>query len=151
EQVEAGRCWRCDSEVTPREIEGWFFKITAYAEELLAWCDRLPGWPERVLTMQRNWIGKSEGAEVDLPVEGAPRGRNDAPLRIRVFTTRPDTSFGMTYVVLAPEHPLVDRLLVDDAERERVAGFRAEVARESEIERLAADRPKRGLRLTARA
>jgi leucyl-tRNA synthetase len=143
EQVEAGRCWRCDSEVTPREIEGWFFKITAYAEELLAWCDRLPGWPERVLTMQRNWIGKSEGAEFDLPVIGAP------DLRVRVFTTRPDTAFGMTYAVLAPEHPLVDRLLADDAERQRVAAFRAEVARESEIERLAADRPKRGLRLSA--
>jgi leucyl-tRNA synthetase len=144
EQVEAGRCWRCDSEVTPREIEGWFFKITAYAEELLAWCDRLPGWPERVLTMQRNWIGKSEGAEFDLPVEGS------GDLKIRVFTTRPDTSFGMTYVVLAPEHPLVDRLVTDAAERERVTAFRAEVARESEIERLAADRPKRGLRLAAR-
>jgi leucyl-tRNA synthetase len=145
EQVEAGRCWRCDSEVAPREIEGWFFKITAYAEELLAWCDRLPGWPERVLTMQRNWIGKSEGAEFDLPVDG----RDD--LRIRVFTTRPDTVFGMTYAVLAPEHPLVDRLLADEDERRRVAAFRAEVARESEIERLAADRPKRGLRLSARA
>ncbi len=145
EQVEAGRCWRCDSEVAPREIEGWFFKITAYAEELLAWCDRLPGWPERVLTMQRNWIGKSEGAEFDLPVEG----RGD--LRVRVFTTRPDTVFGMTYAVLAPEHPLVDRLIGDEAERGRVAAFRAEVARESEIERLAADRPKRGLRLSARA
>jgi leucyl-tRNA synthetase len=145
EQVEAGRCWRCDSEVTPREIEGWFFKITAYAEELLAWCDRLPGWPERVLTMQRNWIGKSEGAEFDLPVEG----RGD--LRVRVFTTRPDTVFGMTYAVLAPEHPLVDRLIGDEAERGRIAAFRAEVARESEIERLAADRPKRGLRLSARA
>jgi leucyl-tRNA synthetase len=144
EQVEAGRCWRCDSEVTPREIEGWFFKITAYAEELLAWCDRLPGWPERVLTMQRHWIGKSEGAEFDLPLEGSD-------LRIRVFTTRPDTSFGMTYVVLAPEHPLVDRLIADETERQRVAEFRAEVARQSEIERLAADRPKRGLRLTARA
>ena len=166
EQVEAGRCWRCDSEVTPREIEGWFFKITAYAEELLAWCDRLPGWPERVLTMQRNWIGKSEGAEFDLPIEGrseapegapgeradAPAERADAPAeRIRVFTTRPDTSFGMTYVVLAPEHPLVDRLIAADAERQRVTAFRAEVARESEIERLAADRPKRGLRLSARA
>jgi leucyl-tRNA synthetase len=159
EQVEAGRCWRCDSEVTPRDIDGWFFKITAYAEELLAWCDRLPGWPERVLTMQRNWIGKSEGAEFDLPIErrgDAPARRGDAPgdaseMRIRVFTTRPDTSFGMTYVVLAPEHPLVDRLIANDAERERVATFRAEVARESEIERLAADRPKRGLRLSARA
>ncbi len=144
EQVEAGRCWRCDSEVTAREIEGWFFKITAYADELLAWCDRLPGWPERVMTMQRNWIGRSEGAEFDLPVAGRPG------LAVRVFTTRPDTGFGMTYAVLAPEHPLVDALVTDEAERAAVAAFRAEVARESEIERLAADRPKRGLRLAAR-
>ena len=144
EQVEAGRCWRCDSEVTPREIDGWFFKITAYADELLAWCDRLTGWPERVITMQRNWIGRSEGAEFDLAVAG----RSD--LAIRVFTTRPDTVFGMTYAVLAPEHPLVDRLLTDDAERRAVTEFRGEVARESEIERLAADRPKRGLRLRAK-
>jgi leucyl-tRNA synthetase len=143
EQVEAGRCWRCDSEVTPRDIDGWFFKITAYADELLAWCDRLPGWPERVLTMQRNWIGRSEGAEFDLPVAGRPE------LTVRVFTTRPDTAFGMTYAVLAPEHPLVDRLLADEAERARVAAFQAEVARQTEIERLAADRPKRGLRLGA--
>jgi leucyl-tRNA synthetase len=144
EQVEQGRCWRCDSEVTPREIEGWFFKITAYAEELLDWCDRLPGWPERVLVMQRNWIGRSEGAEFDLAVAGRP------DLRIRVFTTRPDTGFGMTYAVLAPEHPLVDQLVTGEAERAAVAAFRAEVTRQSEIERLAADRPKRGLRLSAR-
>ena len=145
EQVEAGRCWRCDSEVTAKEIEGWFFKITQYAEELLEWCDRLPGWPERVLTMQRNWIGKSEGAEFDLPVVGRPG------LAIRIFTTRPDTAFGMTYAVLAPEHPLVDTLVTEAAERARVQAFGKEVARESEIERLAADRPKRGLRLAARA
>src|SRR6267142_2644032 len=143
EQVEDGRCWRCDSEVTPREIEGWFFKITAYADELLAWCDRLPGWPERVMTMQRNWIGKSEGAEFDLPVAGA------SGLAIRVFTTRPDTAFGMTYAVLAPEHPRVDRVVTNPDERAVVAQFRAEVARQSEIERTAADRPKRGLRLSA--
>ena len=144
EQVEDGRCWRCDSEVAPKELDGWFFKITAYADELLAWCDRLPGWPERVLTMQRNWIGRSEGAEFDLPVVGRP------DLSLRVFTTRPDTVFGMTYAVLAPEHPLVDQLVGDARERAAVAAFRAEVARESEIERLAADRPKRGLRLSAR-
>src|SRR5438309_999684 len=144
EQVEDGHCWRCDSVVTPREIDGWFFKITDYAEELLAWCDRLPGWPERVLTMQRNWIGKSEGAEFDLRVDGRP------DLSIRVFTTRPDTVFGMTYAVLAPEHPLVDRVVGDAAERETVTRFRAEVSRQSEIERTAADRPKRGLRLSVR-
>jgi leucyl-tRNA synthetase len=145
EQVENGLCWRCDSEVATKDIEGWFFKITDYAEELLAWTERLPGWPERVLTMQRNWIGRSEGAEFELPVAG----RGD--LAITVFTTRPDTSFGMTYAVLAPEHPLVDRLVTDPGEAERVRIFRQEVARESEIERLAADRPKRGLRLAARA
>jgi leucyl-tRNA synthetase len=144
EQVEVGRCWRCDSEVVTKDIESWYFKITAYAEELLEWCDRLPGWPERVLTMQRNWIGKSEGAEFDLPVVGRPG------LAIRVFTTRPDTSFGMTYAVLAPEHPLVDQLVADPREGAAVAAFRAEVARETEIERLATDRPKRGLRLQAR-
>jgi len=145
EQVEAGRCWRCDSEVTIREIDGWFFKITDYAQELLDWCDRLPGWPERVLTMQRNWIGRSEGAEFALPVSGRP------DVKIPIYTTRPDTSFGMTYAVLAPEHPLVDTLVADAQERSGVDAFRAEVARESEIERLATDRPKRGLRLKARA
>ncbi len=145
EQVEAGRCWRCEAEVVPKEVEGWFFKITAYAEELLSWCDRLRGWPERVLTMQRNWIGKSEGAEFTLPVAEKP------DCSIRVFTTRPDTSFGMTYAVLAPELPLVDRLLADPEERAAVQAFRAEVSRQSEIERLAVDRPKRGLRLRARA
>ncbi|HSE95424.1 MAG TPA: leucine--tRNA ligase [Methylomirabilota bacterium] len=145
EQVEAGHCWRCDSEVVPREIEGWYFRITAYAEELLAGCDRLPGWPERVLTMQRNWIGKSAGAEFDLPVTGQPG------LAIRVFTTRPDTAFGMTYAVLAPEHPLVDRLVTDADERAAVEAFRTVVARQSEIERLATDRPKRGLRLRVQA
>ena len=145
EQVEAGRCWRCDSEVITREVDGWFFKITDYAQELLDWCDRLPGWPERVLTMQRNWIGRSEGAEFALPVVGRP------DVKLVIYTTRPDTSFGMTYAVLAPEHPLVDALVADDEERARVDAFRAEVARESEIERLASDRPKRGLRLRARA
>jgi leucyl-tRNA synthetase len=143
EQVEAGRCWRCDSEVVKRDIEGWFFKITEYAEELLAWCDRLPGWPERVMTMQRNWIGKSEGAEFDLAVAGRPH------LSLRVFTTRPDTAFGMTYAVLAPEHPLVDALVADGRERGEVERFRAEVLKESEVERTAEDRPKRGLRLSA--
>jgi leucyl-tRNA synthetase len=131
--------------VTIREIDGWFFKITEYAQELLDWCDRLPGWPERVLTMQRNWIGRSEGAEFALPVAGRPA------VKITIFTTRPDTSFGMTYAVLAPEHPLVDALATDEAERRRIDAFRAEVARETEIERLATDRPKRGLRLDARA
>jgi leucyl-tRNA synthetase len=145
EQVEAGRCWRCDSEVVIKEVDGWFFKITDYAQELLDWCDRLPGWPERVLTMQRNWIGRSEGAEFVLPVAGRP------DVKIPIYTTRPDTSFGMTYAVLSPEHPLVDTLVADAEERRAVDAFRVEVARESEIERLATDRPKRGYRLRVRA
>jgi leucyl-tRNA synthetase len=144
EQVESGRCWRCESEVTKRDIDGWFFKITAYAEELLDWCDRLTGWPERVITMQKNWIGRSEGAEFDLPVVG------HSGLRVRVFTTRPDTAFGMTYAVLAPEHPLVDQLVTASDERAEVERFRAEVLKQSEQERVAEDRPKRGLRLSAR-
>ena len=144
EQVESGRCWRCESEVTKRDIDGWFFKITSYAEELLDWCDRLTGWPERVITMQKNWIGRSEGAEFDLPVVGHPG------LTVRVFTTRTDTVFGMTYAVLAPDHPLVDRLVTASGEKAEVERFRAEVLKQSEQERIAEDRPKRGLRLSAR-
>ena len=144
EQVEGGRCWRCESEVSKRDIDGWFFKITAYADELLDWCDRLTGWPERVITMQKNWIGRSDGAEFDLPVVGHP------DLRIRVFTTRPDTAFGMTYAVLAPEHPLVDRLVTELGEQAEVERFRAEVLKQSEQERVAEDRLKHGLRLSAR-
>ena len=143
EQVEDGRCWRCESEVSKRDIDGWFFRITAYADELLDWCDRLTDWPERVITMQKNWIGRSEGAEFDLPVVGRP------DLKVRVFTTRPDTGFGMTYAVLAPEHPLVDRLVTEPAEQAKVERFRAEVLKQSEQERVAEDRPKHGLRLSA--
>jgi leucyl-tRNA synthetase len=97
EQVENGGCWRCDTEVTLKELNQWFFKITDYAEELLADLDHLTHWPERVLTMQRNWIGKSYGAQIDFPVDGAEP--------IRVFTTRQDTLWGATFMSLAPEHP----------------------------------------------
>jgi leucyl-tRNA synthetase len=97
EQVENGGCWRCDTQVALKELDQWFFKITDYAEELLADLDRLTHWPERVLTMQRNWIGKSQGAEIDFPVPGADP--------IRVFTTRQDTLWGATFMSLAPEHP----------------------------------------------
>jgi leucyl-tRNA synthetase len=99
EQVEAGACWRCGTPVIQREQDGWFFKITKYAAELLEWCDKLTGWPERVLIMQRNWIGRSEGARIlfDLERGGDP---------IEVFTTRPDTVYGATFMSLAPEHPL---------------------------------------------
>jgi leucyl-tRNA synthetase len=144
EQVEGGRCWRCESEVAKRDIDGWFFKITAYADELLDWCDRLTDWPERVITMQKNWIGRSEGAEFDLPVVSRP------DLKVRVYTTRPDTVFGMTYAVLAPEHPLVDQLVTAPGEQAEIERFRAEVLKQSEQERVAEDRPKRGFKLSAR-
>jgi leucyl-tRNA synthetase len=100
EQVIDGLCWRCDSKVLPKDMHGWFFRITDYAEELLAGCDNLTGWPEKVLTMQRNWIGKSIGAEIDFPVDGTSQ-------HLTIFTTRPDTIFGATFMSVAPEHPLV--------------------------------------------
>ncbi|TMM15276.1 MAG: leucine--tRNA ligase [Actinobacteria bacterium] len=122
-----GTCERSGDVVAKRDLEQWFFRITAYAEELLNALDDLD-WPDRVKTMQRNWIGRSEGAEFDLPVEGRP------DLSVRVFTTRPDTSFGMTYAVLAPEHPLVDELTVP-GQRAAVDELLARVARSTEIER----------------
>ncbi len=103
EQVVDGGCWRCGTPVVIRELEQWFFRITHYADELLEATDRLTDWPEKVLTMQRNWIGKSTGARVKFAVDG-PSG--DA---IEVFTTRIDTIYGATFVLLAPEHPLVQR------------------------------------------
>jgi leucyl-tRNA synthetase len=119
EQVEDGLCWRCGSKVESRELQQWFFRITAYAEELLAGCDRLAGgWPERVLTMQRNWIGKSVGAEVKFALLDPKPPDSDS---ITVFTTRPDTLFGATFMSLAVEHPLVMQLA-------RAAGREAEVA-----------------------
>jgi leucyl-tRNA synthetase len=104
EQVVDGACWRCGSVVEQRSLEQWFFKITAYADELLAGLDTLSEWPEKVVVMQRNWIGRSEGARLTFPVVGA------ANVGIEVFTTRIDTIYGATFVVLAPEHPLVDSL-----------------------------------------
>jgi len=127
EQVLAdGTCERSGDLVDRRELEQWFFRITAYADELLAGLDDL-AWPERVKTMQRNWIGRSEGAEFDLAVQGIDE-------RIRVFTTRPDTGFGMTFVVLAPEHPLVP-VITTDAQRDAVSAFVKRVSQESDLER----------------
>ena len=116
EQVVDGRCWRHeDTIVEQRDLVQWFFRITAYAQELLDDLDKLEGWPEKVRTMQRNWIGRSEGTEVEFGVENRSE-------KIRVFTTRVDTIFGATSVQLAPEHPLVTALAVDDAGlREQVA------------------------------
>ncbi|MCF8085585.1 MAG: leucine--tRNA ligase [Desulfohalobiaceae bacterium] len=114
EQVEDGQCWRCDSKVQERSLKQWFIRITEYAEELLRDLDTLQqGWPERVIAMQRNWIGRSEGAEIDFPVQGSEES-------IRVFTTRPDTLFGATFMSLAPEYPRLEQLLPEGGDRERV-------------------------------
>jgi leucyl-tRNA synthetase len=121
EQVVEGACWRCGSTVVTRDLEQWFFRITAYADELLAGLDQLTDWPEKVVVMQRNWIGRSEGARVRFPVPGADP--------IEVFTTRIDTIYGATFVLLAPEHPYVERFAAESADpgafRERVRTFRA--------------------------
>jgi leucyl-tRNA synthetase len=122
EQAEGGLCWRCHSKVEERELDQWFLKITAYQDELLDDMAQLPAWPERVLVQQRNWIGRSSGAEVDFPVEGSEP--------ITVFTTRIDTIFGGTFLVLAPEHPRLDALIAgtpaEADTREKVARLRAQ-------------------------
>jgi leucyl-tRNA synthetase len=124
EQVlEGGVCWRCGNVVEQRELEQWFFRITAYADELLKGLDTLTDWPEKVVVMQRNWIGRSEGARIKFPVAGA------AGSEIEIFTTRIDTIYGATFVLLAPEHRMVDRFADESADpkafRERVQKFRA--------------------------
>ncbi|BDG61458.1 leucine--tRNA ligase [Caldinitratiruptor microaerophilus] len=138
EQVVEGRCWRCDSVVTKKNLEQWFFRITAYADELLEDLDKLPKWPERVRIMQRNWIGRSEGCEIVFRVEGTGEP-------IPVFTTRPDTVFGVTYMVLAPEHPLVERLIEGKPQADEVRRFVEWVRTQSEIARTAEDVEKVGL------
>ncbi len=132
-----GTCERSGDLVVRRNLEQWFFRTTAYADELLDALDELD-WPERVKTMQRNWIGRSEGAELDLPVAGRPG------LAVRVFTTRPDTIFGMTYAVLAPEHPLVDTLTTDE-QRPAVDELRRWAASASDIERTSSEAGGRSL------
>jgi len=137
EQVEDGGCWRCDTEVVQKELEQWFFKITDYAEELLEFTNKLPGWPERVLTMQRNWIGKSIGCEIDFQLDG----RDGA---IRVFTTRPDTLFGATFMSLAPEHPMALELTAPER-RAEVEAFIDKVKKTDRIARTADDLEKEGV------
>ncbi len=130
EQVEAGMCWRCGQAVRQKKLWQWFFRISDFAEDLLVHCDQLPGWPEKVLTMQKNWIGKSIGAEIDFPVAG----RKEV---IKVFTTRHDTVCGATFMCLAPEHPLVSALSAGTPQEEEVRAF---------VERIALqDRSDRGL------
>ncbi|HAO93999.1 MAG: leucine--tRNA ligase [Deltaproteobacteria bacterium GWB2_55_19] len=111
EQVEDGLCWRCDSTVEMKDLEQWFLKITHYAEELLDFTYKLPGWPERVLVMQRNWIGKSVGAEVDFKIEG----RDES---IKIFTTRPDTLYGVTFMSIAAGHPMTERITTPEKKTE---------------------------------
>jgi leucyl-tRNA synthetase len=113
EQVIDEKCWRCDSTVIQKKLEQWFFRITHYAEELLQGCDGLKGWPERVVLMQKNWIGKGEGVEVDFPIEGLGE-------KLRIFTTRPDTLFGVTFMCIAPEHPLSEKLIQDKSSLDAV-------------------------------
>jgi leucyl-tRNA synthetase len=137
EQVEDGSCWRCDSTVEQKELEQWFFRITDYAEELLEHTNKLPGWPERVLTMQRNWIGKSYGCEIDFPLEGHLSA-------IKVFTTRQDTLFGATFMSLAPEHPMALELTTPE-NREQVAAFIDKVQKTEKTKRTAEDFEKEGV------
>jgi leucyl-tRNA synthetase len=138
EQVEDGLCWRCDSEVVHKELSQWFLRITAYADELLDCLTTLgKGWPERVLTMQRNWIGKSHGMEIDFPIE-------DRDESITVFTTRQDTLYGATFMSLAPEHPLVESLIEGKPEADAVRTFKDKVDRMDNIVRTAEDLEKEG-------
>ncbi len=148
EQVDGeGRSWRSGALVEKRQLRQWFLKITAYADQLLDDLPKLEGWPERVRTMQANWIGRSSGAELDFALvdsEGQPTGES-----ITVFTTRPDTIFGVSYVVLAPEHPLVARLTTAD-QAIAVETFCDLVSRQSDQERTAEDGPKQGVPIGAR-
>ncbi len=143
EQVIDGRCERCGNEVTKRELTQWYFKITDYAQELLDDLDDLaPTWPERVINAQRNWIGRSEGAHVTFPVEGHEP--------IAVYTTRPDTLFGATFMVVAADAALAGELVTDE-QRPAYDSYLAEVRKASDIERLATDRPKTGVFLGVQA
>ncbi|QJB55436.1 leucine--tRNA ligase [Pseudodesulfovibrio sp. zrk46] len=139
EQVEEGLCWRCDSEVEQKDMEQWFLRITDYADELLKDLESLEGgWPERVLTMQRNWIGKSYGAELTFQVK-------DMDKTIDVFTTRPDTLYGATFMSVAAEHPMVEELIADADNKEEIAAFVNNIKNMDRIKRGADDLEKEGI------
>ncbi len=138
EQVVDGQCWRCETVVEQKELSQWFFKITQYAQELLDYCDRLTGWPERVLAMQKNWIGRSEGVEVDFPLA-------DGQGVLKIFTTRQDTLFGATFVVLAPEHPMVQQLIQEKTQAGEVTQFVLRVRQQDKKIRTAQDLEKEGV------
>src|SRR5262249_49360343 len=137
EQVvgEQNVCERCGTPVIQKEMESWYFKITDYTERLLNDLENVD-WPQKVVTMQRNWIGKSQGALIDFKVDGSSE-------KIEVFTTRPDTIYGATYMVLAPEHPLVKKITTDEC-KERVETYIAETDRKTELERQTEDKIKSG-------
>ncbi len=138
EQVVEGGCERCGTEVGKKELSQWYFKITDYADRLLNNLDDLPGWPNKVKIMQKNWIGRSEGAEVTFDIEGFPR-----PLDI--FTTRPDTLFGVTYMVLAPEHPYVNELVAGTEYESVVNDYVTKVSHMTDIERTSSVGDKTGV------
>lgn len=137
EQVENGLCWRCHGEVDQKELEQWFFRITAYAEELLDF-SKLIDWPERVITMQKNWIGKSAGTLIDFPLE-------DGSEAISVFTTRPDTVYGVTFMALPPEHPLVQKWLAEEPDNHALHDFCHKVINADKFQRGADDTTKEGV------
>ncbi len=141
EGKEGGVCWRCESVVIQKELEQWFFRITHYAQELLDGCDQLTSWPARVLAMQRHWIGRSQGVEVDFPVADLRNGLGT----IRIFTTRPDTIHGATFMSVAPESPLVEQLIEGRAEAAAVRAFVERVSRLDKATRTAVDREKEGI------
>jgi leucyl-tRNA synthetase len=143
EQVIDGRCERCGTPVVSRILEQWYFRITEYADRLLSDFDLLESWPEHVVTMQRNWIGRSEGAEAVFRCE-------ELDLDFPVFTTRPDTLFGATFFVLAPEHPQLERLIAGTANEDEVRAYVDEAIRESASERGAEDKEKTGVKLDER-
>ena len=138
EQVEGGCCWRCENPVTGRELEQWFLKTTHYTEELLDQTFKMSGWPEKVLIMQRNWIGKSLGAELHFPVEDSDR-------EMKIFTTRPDTVFGATFMSIAPEHPLTITLAKKQGREKEVSAFIDKVLRQDRFARSSDEIEKEGV------
>ncbi|MBQ7705235.1 MAG: leucine--tRNA ligase, partial [Selenomonadaceae bacterium] len=138
EQVIDGKCWRCDNEVHKKNLAQWFFKITDYADELLKDLEKLQGWPSRVKTMQENWIGRSEGLEFTLEVP-------ELNEKISVYTTRPDTAYGITFLALAPEHPLVEKICATAPNADEIKKFCEKVRGQSDIERTSSESEKEGI------
>ena len=138
EQVIDGKCWRCDHEVVKKDLSQWFFKITDYADELVKDLDLLPGWPERVKTMQHNWIGRSEGLEFSFEIPAL----NDT---VAVYTTRPDTAYGVTFMALAAEHPLIKKICENNPKADEINAFCERVRNQSEIERTSSESEKEGV------